>query len=66
MEYTPEQRKLIRDMAVAQITQIANHGCSGIKCKRCSLVHMCDKVASHSKDLALSLITYAKSLPGDK
>lgn len=62
-----EVRKRITQLAVAQINHIAQHGCSGFKCKRCALNNLCiDKRADQSKELAQSVITYARSLPNEQ
>lgn len=60
-------RKQITQFAVKQITYISRNGCSGIKCKRCALNNLCtDRRADQSRELAQSVINYAKSLPEGK
>lgn len=43
---------------VSQLIYIRDHGCSGIKCKHCSLEGKCDRNAVNSKQLAANTIAY--------
>lgn len=50
---------LVRNYVPVVMQHICDHGCSGLKCKRCPLNNVCDRDASKSKELANQIITYA-------
>lgn len=50
---------LVRNYVPVVMQHIRDHGCSGLKCKRCPLNNVCDRDASKSKELANQIITYA-------
>lgn len=51
---------LLRNYVPVVMQHIRDHGCSGLKCKRCPLNNICDRDASKkSKELANQIITYA-------
>lgn len=52
--------------AYAQIIHVSKYGCNGIKCKNCVMNRICDHFPSHSKDVALQMITYAKNYKEEK
>ena len=55
-----EIQKMIASNYVPVVMQhIREHGCSGLKCKRCPMNNVCDRNASNSKELANQLIAYA-------
>ena len=53
------KRQLVANYVPVVMQHIRDHGCSGLKCKRCPLNNICDRDASKSKDLAAQVITYA-------
>lgn len=53
------KRQLVANYVPVVMQHIRDHGCSGLKCKRCPLNNVCDRDASKSKDLAAQVITYA-------
>lgn len=52
---------LIRNYVPVVLQHIRDHGCSGLKCKRCPLNNICDRNAKNSRDLAAQMIAYAAS-----
>lgn len=53
------KEELLRNYVPVVMQHIRDHGCSGLKCKRCPLNNICDRDASKSKELANQMITYA-------
>lgn len=60
------QQDLLSNYVPVVLEHIAQHGCSGLKCKRCPLNSMCDKNALNSIKLANQMLAYAKSQGGNK
>ena len=56
------QEMVLRNYVPVVMQHIRDHGCSGLKCKRCPLNKVCDRDASKSKDLANQMIAYANTL----
>lgn len=54
----------LRKYAYSQVIHISRFGCNGIKCKWCVLNKACDHFPVHSKDVAASMIMYAKKQKG--
>ena len=42
------------------VEHISEHGCSGLKCKKCPLKLMCDKDTSKAKELAIKMLAMIK------
>ena len=62
MDLTKEN---VSKFVVQQIVHISRHGCSGIKCKRCSLNRVCeDRKPENSKELASKMMFYAQTYKG--
>lgn len=55
------KEELVRNYVPVVLQHIRDHGCSGLKCKRCPLNNVCDKNAGKSKELAAQVIAYAAS-----
>lgn len=55
------KEELVRNYVPVVLQHIRDHGCSGLKCKRCPLNLVCDKNASKSKELANQMIAYANT-----
>ena len=53
------KEELLRNYVPVVMQHIRDHGCSGLKCKRCPLNNICDRDSSKSKELANQMITYA-------
>ena len=58
---TMAKEELVRNYVPVVLQHIRDHGCSGLKCKRCPLNNVCDRNAKNSKDLAAQVIAYAAS-----
>ena len=58
---TMAKEELVRNYVPVVLQHIRDHGCSGLKCKRCPLNNVCDKNAGKSKELAAQVIAYAAS-----
>jgi len=55
------REELVRNYVPVVLQHIRDHGCSGLKCKRCPLNNVCDRNAKNSRDLAAQVIAYAAS-----
>lgn len=58
---TMAKEELVRNYVPVVLQHIRDHGCSGLKCKRCPLNNVCDRNAQNSKTLAAQVIAYAAS-----
>ena len=56
-----KKEELLRNYVPVVLQHIRDHGCSGLKCKRCPLNNICDRNAKNSRDLAAQMIAYAAS-----
>ena len=61
MSVTMAKEQLLRNYVPVVMQHIRDHGCSGLKCKRCPLNNLCDRNASKSKELAAQVIAYANT-----
>jgi len=55
------KEEFVRNYVPVVLQHIRDHGCSGLKCKRCPLNNVCDRNAKNSKTLAAQVIAYAAS-----
>lgn len=56
-----QKEQIVRNYVPVVMQHIRDHGCSGLKCKRCPLNNLCDRNASKSKELAAQVIAYANT-----
>lgn len=56
-----QKEQIVRNYVPVVMQHIRDHGCSGLKCKRCPLNNLCDRNASKSKELASQVIAYANT-----
>lgn len=55
------QKDFIEQVYIPVVVEhIAEHGCSGLKCKKCPLNNMCDRDVSKSKKIALQVLAMIK------
>jgi len=53
--------EFIKEMYIpVMLEHISEHGCSGLKCKKCPLKLLCDKDTSKVKDLAIKMLAMTK------
>ena len=53
--------EFIKEMYIpVMLEHISEHGCSGLKCKKCPLKLLCDKDTSKVKDLAVKMLAMTK------
>lgn len=53
--------EFIKEMYIpVMLEHISEHGCSGLKCKKCPLKLLCDKDTNKVKDLAIKMLVMTK------
>ena len=53
--------EFIKEMYIpVMLEHISEHGCSGLKCKKCPLKLLCDKDTNKVKDLAIKMLAMTK------
>lgn len=53
--------EFIKEMYIpVMLEHISEHGCSGLKCKKCPLKLLCDKDTNKVKDLAVKMLAMTK------
>lgn len=54
--------EFIKEMYIpVMLEHISEHGCSGLKCKKCPLKMLCDKDTNKVKDLAIKMLAMTKT-----